>query len=174
MIERKAIKRQKGNSIKATSTMLETPHIAQTTTQLTAIIHLTIPREDIQSVMGPGLSELTSVIAAQGIRPAGPWFSHHLRMAPDIWDFEISMPVSAPVVATGRVQPSRWPAMTVARTVYQGPYEGLGDAWGEFLDWIAANGYTPAPDLYEGYLAGPDSSPHPTDWRTELTKPLAS
>jgi effector-binding domain-containing protein len=154
--------------------MLDKPHITQTTTQLTAVIHLTIPREEIQSVMGPGIGELMATIAAQGITPTGPWFSHHLRMAPDIWDFEISVPVSAPVVAAGRVRPSQWPAMKVARTVYQGPYEGLADAWGEFLDWIDANGYTPAPDLYECYIAGPESSPDPANWRTEFTKPLTS
>jgi effector-binding domain-containing protein len=154
--------------------MLDKPHITQTTTQLTAVIHLTIPREEIQSVMGPGIGELMATIAAQGITPTGPWFSHHLKMAPDTWDFEISVPVSAPVVAAGRVRPSQWPAMKVARTVYQGPYEGLADAWGEFLDWIDANGYTPAPDLYECYIAGPESSPDPANWRTEFTKPLTS
>jgi effector-binding domain-containing protein len=62
----------------------------------------------------------------------------------------------------------------VARTVYHGPYEGLGDAWGEFLDWITANGHRPAPDLYECYLAGPESSANPADWRTELIKPLTN
>jgi effector-binding domain-containing protein len=154
--------------------MLDKPRITQTATQLTAVIHLTIPREEIQSVMGPGISELMATIAAQGITPTGPWFSHHLKMAPDTWDFEISVPVSAPVVAAGRVRPSQWPAMKVARTVYQGPYEGLADAWGEFIDWITANGHTPAPDLYECYVAGPESSPDPANWRTEFTKPLTS
>lgn len=154
--------------------MLDTPHITQTTTQLTAVIHLTIPRDQIQSVMGPGIGELMATIAAQGITPTGPWFSHHLKMAEDTWDFEISVPVSAPVVAAGRVKPSEWPAMKVARTVYHGPYEGLADAWGEFLDWITADGHTPAPDLYECYVAGPESSPDPTNWRTEFTKPLTS
>ncbi len=154
--------------------MLDTPHITQTTTQLTAVIHLTIPRDQIQSVMGPGIGELMATIAAQGITPTGPWFSHHLKMAPDTWDFEISVPVSAPVVAAGRVKPSQWPAMKVARTVYHGPYEGLADAWGEFLDWITADGHTPAPDLYECYVAGPESSPDPANWRTEFTKPLTS
>jgi hypothetical protein len=43
--------------------------------------------------MGPGLRELMAVAAAQGIAPTGPWFSHHLRMDPDIFDFEISVPV---------------------------------------------------------------------------------
>ena len=152
--------------------MLDTPRITQTTTQLTAVIHLTIPREEIQNVMGPGISELMATIADQGIKPTGPWFDHHLKMAEDTWDFEISVPVSAPVVAAGRVKPSQWPAMKVARTVYHGPYEGLGDTWGEFLDWITANGHTPAPDLYQCYVAGPESSPDPANWRTELTKPV--
>ena len=124
--------------------------------------------------MGPGIGELMAAIAAQGIAPAGPWFTHHLRIDPDIWDFEIGVPVSTPVVAAGRVKPGQWPAMKVARTVYHGPYEGLADAWPEFLDWIAANGHTPASDFYECYLAGPESSPDPANWRTEFTKQLTS
>lgn len=62
--------------------------------------------------------------------------------------------------------------MKVIRTVYRGPYEGLGAAWGEFDRWIAANGHETAPDLYECYAAGPESSPNPAEWRTELSRPL--
>jgi hypothetical protein len=36
----------------------------------TAFIHLTIPRAEIQNVMGPGINELMATIAAQGIAPA--------------------------------------------------------------------------------------------------------
>jgi len=64
------------------------------------------------------------------------------------------------------------PATTVARTVFQGPYEGLGAAWGEFDAWIVANGHTPGPDLWECYVAGPESSSDPASWRTELNRPL--
>ena len=152
--------------------MLDKPQITQTTAQLTAIIHLTIPRKEIRNVMGPGISELMAAIAAQGIAPAGPWFTHHLRMDPGIFDFEISVPVTTPVVATGRVKPGQLPAAKVARTVYHGPYEGLGEAWGEFDAWIAANGHTPASDLWECYVAGPESNPDPATWRTELNRPL--
>ena len=152
--------------------MLDTPHITQTETQRTAVIRLTIPRKEMRNVMQPGLGELRAAIAAQGIAPAGPWFTHHLKMSPDVFDFEISVPVTAPIAAEGRVQPSEWPAMTVAKTVYQGPYEGLGAAWGEFDAWIASHGHVPAPDLWECYIAGPESSPDPASWRTELYRPL--
>jgi effector-binding domain-containing protein len=129
--------------------MLDTPQITRTTAQLTAIIHLTIRREEMRNSFGPGIGELMATIAAQGIAPAGPWFNHHLKMDPNIFDSGISVPVTAPVVPAGRVKPSQWPAVKVARTVYHGPYEGLGDAWGEFNDWIEAEGHTPATDLWE-------------------------
>ena len=152
--------------------MIDTPQITQTTAQLTAIIHLTIPREEMQNVFGPGVGELMATIAAQGIEPAGPVFTHHLRMAPDIFDFELNMPINAPVIARGRVKPSQWPAMKVARTVYHGPYEGLPAAWGKFMGWIEAEGHKPAPDLWECYMTHPDSNPDPATWRTELNRPL--
>ena len=152
--------------------MLDKPEIVQTEAQPAAVIHLTIPREEIRNVMGPGIGELMAAIAAQGIAPAGPIFSHHFRMDPKTFDFEIGVPVQKPVSATGRVKPGQLPAAKVARTVCHGPYEGLGPAWGEFGAWIAAQGLKPAENLWECYLAGPESGPDPTKWRTELNRPL--
>jgi effector-binding domain-containing protein len=153
--------------------MIDPPRITRTAPQLTAVIRLTIPRTEIRSVMGPGIGELISVLAAQGIAPAGPVYSHHLRMSPDIFDFELGVPVGRSVSPAGRVAPGEIPAATVARTVYHGPYEGLAAAWGEFDAWIKANGHKPAENLWECYVAGPESSPNPVDWRTELNRPLA-
>jgi effector-binding domain-containing protein len=152
--------------------MLDTPQIVQTTARLTAIIHFTIPRAEMMKVFAPGVSELMDTIAAQGIAPVGPVFTHHLKITPETFDFELGVQVSAPVVATGHVRPSHWPAMKVARTVCHGPYEGLPDAWAEFMRWIVTAGHAPAPDLWECYVTGPQSSPDPTTWRTELNRPL--
>jgi effector-binding domain-containing protein len=152
--------------------MLDTPQITQTAVQQAAIIRLTIPRKEIRNVMGPGITELMAAVAAQGIAPAGPIFSHHLKMDPAVFDFEIGVPVSAPIAAGGRVKPGQLPAAKVARTIFRGDYEGLGAAWGEFNAWIAAKGHTPGPDLWECYVAGPESSPDPANWRTELNRPL--
>lgn len=152
--------------------MIEAPQITQAAAQPAAVIHLTIPRAEIRNVMGPGIGEVMSTVTAQGIGPAGPVFSHHLRMDPDTFDFEIGVPVTAPVAATGRVRPGQLPAARVARTVYHGPYEGLGAAWGEFDAWIKDNGYTPASDLWERYVTGPESGSDSATWSTELNRPL--
>ena len=152
--------------------MLDKPQIVQTDDQYAAVIRLTTPRTEIQNVMGPGMQELMAAVAAQGIAAAGPIFSHHLKMDPDIFDFELGVPVTSPIAAVGRVQAGHLRATTVARTNYRGPYEGLGPAWGEFIQWIDAEGYTPAPDLWECYVTGPESDPDPATWRTELNRPL--
>ena len=91
---------------------------------------------------------------------------------PAIFDFEVGVPVTSPVTAVGRIQPGQLPASKVARTVYRGPYEGLGSAWSEFCQWITSQGLTAAPHLWECYVSGPESSADPTNWLTELNQPL--
>jgi effector-binding domain-containing protein len=152
--------------------MIEAPEIVQTEEQPAAVIHFTIAREEMRNVMGPGISELMAAIAAQHIAPAGPVFAHHLRIDPETFDFELGVPVATPVSAAGRVKPSVVPAMRAARTIFHGGYEGLPAAWGEFDAWIAAQGHTLAPDLWESYVTTPDTNPDPNTWRTELTRPV--
>ena len=153
--------------------MIDTPQILQTVAQTTAVIHLTIPKDQIQHVMGPGIMELMGAVAAQGIVPTGRWFTHHLRMDPDTWDFEIGVPVDEPVAPAGRVRPGVLPAATVARTIYHGGYEGLSGGWGELMGWIAAQGRTPGPSLWETYLTDPSTNADSSKWQTQLTRPLA-
>lgn len=109
----------------------------------------------------------------QGIKPTGPWFTHHLRIDTDIFDFEICLPVATEVVETGRVRAGYMTAAKVARTIYRGDYEGLGKAWGEFNQWIAGRGHVAEPEFWECYLAGPESSEDPVDWATELSRALS-
>jgi effector-binding domain-containing protein len=152
--------------------MIDTPTILTTEPQKAAVIHLTIPRSRIQEEMGPGFNELMSTLQSQGITPTGPWFSHHLRMDPDVFDFEIGFPVSTDVQAAGRVKPGQLPAAKVARTTYRGGYEGLGPAWGEFNAWLEREGHATAGDLWEVYAAGPETGPDSSRYRTELNRPL--
>jgi effector-binding domain-containing protein len=157
------------NGVKA---MLAMPQIIQTTAQKAAIIHLSVPRSEMMKAFGPAVGELMAALAAQGVQPAGAVFAHHLKMSPDIFDFELGVAVSAQVNASGRVKPGELPAAKVARTVYSGPYEGLPTAWGEFDRWINANGGEQAANLWEVYSVGPQATPDPAGWRTELNWPF--
>lgn len=153
--------------------MLSTPQIVETETQPAAVIHLSIPATQMPAEFGPAVGELMSTLAAQGIEPVGAVFAHHLKPPGPVFDFELGVKVTAPVAATGRVKPGALPAARVARATYTGPYEGLGGAWGEFMDWIEANDHKAAPSLWELYSVGPQSTPDTSQWQTELTRPLA-
>jgi len=154
--------------------MLETPQVVHTDEQLTAIIHLTVSRAEIGTVMGPAIAEVLAVIAAQGIAPAGPCFSFHWKRPSDTFDFEVGFPVSGPIAAAGRVIMSKLPAAKVVRTTYRGGYDGLGAAWGEFCAWLDTEGFRAQDCLWECYRSGPESSDDPDTWRTELNRPLAT
>jgi effector-binding domain-containing protein len=152
--------------------VLDAPRILRVGEQLTAAVHLTVSRSEIRHVMGPGLAEVRAAVAGQGLTATGPWLTHHLRMDPAIFDFEICVPVGEPVTPSGRVRPGRLPAATVARAIYRGGYEGLGAAWGGLEAWIRASGREPAAGLWEVYAVGPETSGDPADWQTELNRPL--
>ena len=152
--------------------MIDTPQIVQSDHLITAVIRVTIPREQIQSVMGPAIGEVMGVVIQQGAGPAGPVYSYHFSINPETFDFEVGVPVTKPITPTGRVQPSELPAATVAHTIYHGPYEGLGSAWGEFCNWISTHGHKTSHGLWECYIKGPESSPDSASWQTELNQPL--
>lgn len=152
--------------------MIDTPQHAQTSAQTLALIRLKVPQSQIQEVMGPAFHELIATLEAQGIAPTGPFISHHFRMVPGIFDFELGIPVAQPVQAQGRVEPGELVARAVVRTTYRGGYEGLGPAWGQFKAWLESEGLQTAEDLWESYDKGPESSPNPADWCTSLVQPL--
>lgn len=151
---------------------IEAPEVVRTEPRPTAFIHLRIPRSEMTKVFGPTMEELLGTLEDQGVAPDGPVFAHHLSMDGDTFDFRLGVPVDASVEEVGRVETGELPAATVARTVHHGGYEGLPEAWREFDAWIREEGHTQAPDLWESYVTGPESSEDPAEWRTQLNRPL--
>ncbi|KRG70000.1 GyrI-like domain-containing protein [Pseudoxanthomonas dokdonensis] len=154
--------------------MLENPEVVEVQRQLTAVIRINVPRARMAEVFAPAVSELLQVLAEQKIAPTGPLFAHHLRLHPDVFDFELGLPVENLVTSSGRVSASELPGGTIARGWHRGPYDGLPSAWAEFETWMQANGHRAADSLWEVYDAGPESGLEPRDWMTQLNRPLAS
>ncbi len=154
--------------------MIDAPSIVQSDAHTTAVIRIEVPRSEIQKVMEPAINEILAALRAQGNQPTGPLFAYHHRMDPGLFNFEVGFPVAMAVRPVGRVVSSRLPAATVARTVYHGPYEELGTGWSELMEWMNAEGHEAGPNLWERYLAGPETGPDPSHWRTELNRPVVA
>jgi effector-binding domain-containing protein len=154
--------------------MIDTPKVVKTETLTIAKIHQVVPADQIQKVMGKTLEELRNGIQEQGKTITGPWFTHHIKPPSANFDFEVCFPVSDPVKPKGRMQPSEWPAMTVVRTLYRGGYEGLSGAWAEFTKWIQTHNHNVESDIWERYIAGPETGSDASTWQTELNRPLST
>ena len=153
--------------------MIDTPEIVTVPAQAIAVIKITIARDRMREVMGPGVAELMSTVSGQGIHPVGPWFTHHFKMSPETFDFEIGVPVPKPIVPAGRVVNSERPSFRAARSILRGSYENLHKAWPELDAWIDAQGLKAGPALWETYVKDPGQNPDPATWETELVRPLA-
>lgn len=151
--------------------MIGSPEVRRLPEVCCAALRMVVPRDEIRHVMGPAIREVFGAVQAQGLSPIGPWYTHHFRRPTDSFDLEVCVPVAGTIASTGRVYAGRRPAMEVVRTVYTGSYEGLGEAWAEFVDAIERGGHRVGDDLYEAYLVGPESNPNPEAWRTELIRP---
>ncbi|MGV3636274.1 MAG: GyrI-like domain-containing protein [Flavobacteriales bacterium] len=148
--------------------MITPPEVISTKELITAAIPLVIPGRDMPKYMDPAIQEIISVITGQRITITGPMFSYHHRRPSDTFDFEIGFPVSKAIKPEGRVISSKLPAVKVVRSVYQGPYEGLAQAWPALQQWVRANGHGETGKFWESYLNNPDEVKDPKEYRTEL------
>ena len=148
--------------------LITVPEITETQARMAAIIHLTIPRDQMRNMMPAAINEVVGTLAAQSIALAGPLFAHHLTTSADEFDLKVGFPVPAPVQIFGRVKAGELPGGSMGRAMFHGSYKGLFGAWREFGEWMKREGHRGRGDLWEIYVTGPESSPDPKNWRTEL------
>lgn len=148
--------------------MISTPQLVVTEERATASIHLVVPCMDMPKHMDPAITEILQVLAHQGMAPVGPMFSYHYRRPSDTFDFEIGFPVAKAIKESGRVKNSKLPAERVVRSIYQGPYEGLAQAWPELQTWVRAQKHSESGRFWECYLNNPNEVENPSEYRTEL------
>jgi effector-binding domain-containing protein len=152
--------------------MIDQPWIDVMAEQAVAFVPIRVARNQIQTVMMPGLSEIRHALSEQGIAPAGPWLTHHHFLKPHEFHFDICVPVTKTINPQGRVRAGILEARKVARTIHRGPFDELGKSWGALMTWVTAEQLPACIDFFECYAKGPESSPDPAEWETLLSVPL--
>ncbi|MGM7667110.1 GyrI-like domain-containing protein [Microbacterium sp. A93] len=132
------------------------------------------PMTNMREAFDSTFTALFPALSAQGIQPVGPGFSLHTRMPTDTVDMEIGIPVDralAESVTEGAgvtLRASRLPAGRVAIISHLGSYDGLGEAWGAFLQAVAEAGHQPALPFWEIYVTEPSPEADAASMRTDL------
>ncbi|WP_231750417.1 MULTISPECIES: GyrI-like domain-containing protein [unclassified Dietzia] len=121
---------------------------------------------------------------AADVRPAGAAFALYTRIAEEPEphaDLEVGFPLAEPLPdqhagepeeGAMRVVASELPAGEVAATSHLGSYDGLGEAWQEFMGEIGSLGRAPATPFWESYVTEPSPDIDPATLRTDLFCPV--
>ncbi|UDY35223.1 GyrI-like domain-containing protein [Dermatobacter hominis] len=149
------------------------PEIVEQAEQITMVIKRVSPMAELASVFDTAFPALAGVLADQQVQPLSPAFALYHGEPTDTADLEVGFITGAPIEPVGEVVVSTLPGGRVARTVHAGGYDGLGEAWGSLLAWIAGQGLAASGELWEVYLTEPTPEGDPADNRTELNAQLA-
>lgn len=152
----------------------------------TAVVRATaVPMATIEGFFDSAFGKAFPALFASGMTPAAPAIALYTRIAdgPDAEaDLEIGFPLSTPLLEQIHgepeevdgllVVPSELPAGEVAVTSHLGSYDGLGEAWGKFMEEISSLGRAPAIPFWESYVTEPSPDIDPATLRTDLFCPV--
>ena len=140
-----------------------------------------VPMATISSFFDSAFGKAFPALFAAGITPVAAAFALYTRITqgPEAEvDLEIGFPLERPLAESGdgepaevdgmRVVPSELPAGEIAVTSHLGSYDGLGEAWGEFMGEIGAMGRAPGIPFWEVYVTEPSPDTDPATLRTDL------
>lgn len=118
------------------------------------------------------LPEVMEHLHAVGAKMSGPPFSRYHAWNDQEIEMEAGIPVQAPIVGKGRVQPSTLPGGKAAMGWHVGPYEGLGAAHDGLAAFVAKGKHKARGGHWEVYWTDPGMVPDPSKWKTQLFVPI--
>jgi effector-binding domain-containing protein len=126
--------------------------------------------------LGQLYGEIFGYLGSQGItRPAGPtlFICHDTEYKEKDVDIEAGVPIATAIPDSGRVKIYELPGLEQAAcTIYQGPYEGIGEAYNAIMAWTESNGYQITGPDRELYLTSPADTNDPNQYVTEIQFPV--
>jgi effector-binding domain-containing protein/DNA-binding transcriptional MerR regulator len=128
--------------------------------------------------IGRLIGEVFGFLGRKGIQPVGApftiWHDHDFKDTEVDAELAVPVNVSAANAVSGneKVKISQLPAAAMACVIHQGSYDDFGQAYTALGEWIEANGYRICGSNREIYLSGPESSPDPANYVTEIQFPV--
>ena len=128
--------------------------------------------EELGTILGPLFGEVYGYIQQQGQQPAGMPMTVYHSMDDGTVDFQCGMPVPAPMAGTARIEACELPSGKVATVTHFGPYDELGQTWGDLTAWMESEGLEAAGVPWEVYVTDPGEEPDQSKWRTDIFFPV--
>ena len=124
-----------------------TDEIVEQPEQITMVVRAVDPMAEITDVFHRAFPALGAVAADQQSQLQSPAFALYHGAPGDTADLEVGFVTGAAVEPVGDVVVGFLPGGRIARTVYAGGYEGLGEAWAALFGWATPLLYWIGPQL---------------------------
>lgn len=98
-------------------------------------------------------------------------FSQFFRMLTQKWHFQVGMPTASELAGEGALVSRQMLNRRYARTIYRGPYKGVGKTYKELTAWLKAQGLEASGESIEIYLNSPQEVAE-SELETEIMIPL--
>ena len=136
------------------------------------------PLQEMGQLFDATFGAVFAALEERGLQPMGPAYSLHTRIPTDTADLEVGIPINGefgePVpIGDFALVASVLPGGSVAKTSYVGSYDGLGPAWGAFMEQVSADGHAPELPFWEIYVTEPSPEADPSTFQTDLVTLLA-
>ncbi|ANE03968.1 GyrI-like domain-containing protein [Corynebacterium crudilactis] len=132
------------------------------------------PMSEMASAFDSTYQVLFPTLAAQGIHPIGPGYALYTSVPSDTVSLEVGIPVDQPldgdITADNGIvlKNSTIPGGKIARISHLGSFDGLGQAWGTFMESVAQAGHSADMPFWEVYVTEPSPDMDPATLQTDL------
>jgi len=99
------------------------------------------------------------------------FFSQLLRILSAKWHFQVGMPTASELAGEGTLVSRVHSKRRYARTIYRGPYKGVGRTYKSMILWLKAQGLEADGESIESYLNSPQEVKQ-QELKTEIMIPL--
>jgi effector-binding domain-containing protein len=147
--------------------------IVDTDERPTAVLRAQVPVAELPTFFQKAFGATWNALRKQGLSPTGPPFALYHGIPTRSVDVEVGFPVTASPQPEGEVAPSTLPGGRAVEAVHVGPYDTMGETYGQVEQWMVAERLQPGPVMWESYLSDPQAEPDPATWRTLIHWPVA-
>jgi len=135
---------------------------------------LSVAPAALGTAIGGAIGATRALLARHGAQPTGMPITMYHAIAPedDLLPIEVGWPVAMPLPVEGRIGIGTLGGVTVARTVYRGPYDTIAEAFAAVAGWIQQHGHETAGAPWETYLTSPNEETDSAATLTDICWPI--
>ncbi|MHB1009473.1 MAG: GyrI-like domain-containing protein [Propionibacteriaceae bacterium] len=148
------------------------PEIVNLEPRTVAVLRERVPMNSLVDYFGRAFTTVSQVASEQGAVIVGPPVGLYFGVPTDTVDVAAGFPTDRPVTPAEGVTSETLPGGRTAQVLHVGTYDSMKATYGRLSSWLAAEGLTPGPVMWETYLTEPDPAA-PETAQTLIDWPLA-